>query len=198
MVGILRRRGMMVEAGSGPSPTPEWDYEWDYTKGLLNSDGWTRTTSSGSPSATITSDYLDLYGSSTNYYNFTYPESCTIGVMEAEIYSANNAQIQIRFGNGEYGVGVRLQTSSNYKGIYLGSALTTKIVSASTDTKYKIKMVLKGTTADIYVNDVLRLEDEDVTSLTTCADILVSGRASSTTNRHTRLYSLKMKFNRIS
>lgn len=190
---LIRRRGMEI------SPLQkEWDYEWDYSKGLLdaNGNGFTKTTMGGSVS--ITGTYLQFAGTSSSYTSYTWPTNYTTGVIEAELYTASNAQMRLYFGNGTYGIGIRLQTSSNYKGIYLGNTVTTKLMTASALTKYKIRLVLKGSTADIYVNDSIQSSDVDITSLTACKNIYVSGLGTGGASQKSRLYSLKMKFGRIS
>lgn len=185
----------MVQASGGG---PEWDYEWDYTKGLLDKEGngFEKITSGGG--ASIIDTYLRFSGSSSSYTSYAMPTFYTTGVMEAEMLTGTNAQMRLYFGNGEYGIGVRLQTSSSYKGIYLGSTVTTKLVTAESSTKYKVRLVLKGTTADVYVDDTLVLPDEDVTTLTSCYRVYVTGLGTGGASQQSRLYSLKMKFNRTS
>ena len=50
-MGDLLRRRMMILPGDG---LPEWDYEWDYTMGLLSNNGWEKKVS-GTASETLTS-----------------------------------------------------------------------------------------------------------------------------------------------
>lgn len=179
-----------------PSSSSEWDYEWDYTKGLLNANdnGFSKITSGGS--VAITNNYLEFKGKSSSYTSYAMSTGYSTGVMEAELWSYSNAQMQMRFGNGEYGIGIRLQTSTNYKGVYLGTGLDTKLKNAVASTKYTIRLVLKGEKADVYVNNELVLNNEDVTALTDCDKIYIAGLASASTNQPSRLYSLKMKFGR--
>ena len=195
MGDILRRRGMMVPGESTPR---EWDYEWDYTKGLLNANnnGWTYVTagSTGYP-CVITEDYLRFRGSSSNYKYYNYNSVYNTGVMEAEIYVASNAIMLLAFSNGEHSIGINLRGSGT-TGIYLGTGTSTMLQSASAATKYKIRLVLKnGLLGDVYVNDVLKAEDADISS-NTVPNIRVTGRGSGSGNVYSRLYSLKMKFNR--
>lgn len=199
MGDILRRRGMMALPSS--SPTEEWDYEWDASKGLLNANdnGFTvETIGSGGYACSIVDDYMQWRGKSTVYRRLNYESVYQTGVMEAVIYSEGNAQIQIAFSNGEHSIGVRLQTSTNYKGIYLGTGLTTKLATAVAETKYKVRLVLKpGLLGDVYIDDTLAIENEDISS-NTVTTTRVQGLGSGTAYVRSRLYSLKMKFNRIS
>lgn len=188
---LIRRREMVI-----PFQQKEWDYEWDASKGLPNNNGFTKATSGGSVS--LASTYLQFNGTSSSYTSYVWPTDYLTGVIEAELYSSSQAQMRLYFGNGTYGVGIRLQTSSNYKGVYWGTSVSTKLVSASADTKYKVRLVLKGDVADVYVNDVIKATDKSVTDLTNCAHITVWGGGSGSATQKSRLYSLKMKFGRTS
>lgn len=195
MNDLMLRRREMAQAGGGGS---EWDYEWDSTKGLLDKEGngFEKITSGGG--ASIIDTYLRFSGTSSSYTSYAMPTFYTTGVMEAEISTNTNAQMRLYFGNGEYGIGIRLQTSSGYKGIYLGAAVSTRLATAVASTKYKIRLVLKGTTADVYVDDTLVLADEDVTTLTSCYRVYVAGLGTGGASQQSHLYSLKMKFGRLS
>lgn len=186
----------MVQAASAPS---EWDYEWDYTKGLLNQNGngFTYVTVGATGySCIIENDYLRFRGSSANYKRYDYGSVYNTGVMEAEIYVNTNGVLLLAFSDGEHIIGVNLRGSSSYQGIYFGTTTTTKLVSAKAETKYKVRLVLKpGLLGDVYVGGNLVSENIDVSTYTG-DKISVTGRGSGTGNVYSRLYSLKMKFNR--
>ena len=193
MVELLKRIQMLQE------PIPEWDYEWDYTKGLLNQNGngFTYVTVGSSGYACIIeNDYLRFRGSSSNYKRYDYGSVYNTGVMEAEIYAQTNGVVLLAFSNGEHSIGAGLRVNSAAMGIYLGTGTTTKLVSAKAETKYKVRLVLKpGLLGDVYVGGNLVAGDVDV-STNTIDKIRVTGRGSGTGNIYSRLYSLKMKFNR--
>ena len=196
MGDILRRRQLMLVESS----VREWDYEWDSTKGLLNANnnGWTyNTVGSTGYACTIVEDYLRFRGSSSNYKYYSYSRTYATGVMEAEIYVATNGIMLLAFSNGEHSIGINLRGSGT-TGIYLGTGTSTMLQSASAAKKYKIRLVLKdGLLGDVYVDDVLKAEDADISS-NTVTNIRVTGRGSGSGNVYSRLYSLKMKFNRTS
>ena len=200
MGDILRRRGMMALPSS--SPTSEWDYEWDAGKGLLNANdnGFTvETIGSGGYGCSIVDDYMQWRGKSSIYRRLNYESVYQTGVMEAVICAAESqSQIQIAFSNGEHSIGARLQTSTNYNGIYLGNGLTTKLATAVTGTKYKVRLVLKtGLLGDVYIDDTLAIENADISS-NTVTTTRVQGLGAGSGYVRSRLYSLKMKFNRTS
>lgn len=193
MVQLLKRIQMLQEW------LPEWDYEWYPTDGLLQNNGFNYVIHGASGYAcTISSDetYMQYRGSSANYKEHVYPNDYQKGVLEAEIYVASNGRMDVHFGNGSYGIGLRLQGSSSYTGFYLGDDTTQKIANAKTATKYKIRLVLNGQVGEIYIGDSLVASNVDTTLLTVCNHPSVLGRGSGTGNVYSRLYSLKMKFNR--
>ena len=198
MADILKRRRDIIAASS--SSLPEWDYEWDSTKGLLNqnNNGWDYiTVGSTGYACSISNGRLQFRGSSSNYKYYNYQNTYSTGVIEADMMTSSNAQMRLAFSNGEHSIGIRLQTSSNYKGIYLGTALTTKLVSASASTRYVIRLVLKpNLLGDIYVGGTLVAENVDISN-DTVPNIRVTGMGTGSANQYSYLYSLKMKFNRI-
>lgn len=193
------RRAMM----SGGIVLPEWDYEWDYTKGLLseNGNGWNvERVSTGNSSVSINSNgYLRFYGTSSTFYNYQYPDMYTKCVCEYEVYmEANQNVIRLNAcGNGTYSLGVRMQYSTNYKGIYLGTTATTKLATISYNRKYKVKLVVNGPVGQVYLDDVLIADNIDLTTVPNCDHAFISCRGAGGTARYNRLYSVKMKFGRI-
>ena len=179
---------------------PEWDYEWDSTKGLLNqnNNGWTYTVVGSSAYACkIENDYLWFRGSSSNYKVYSYPTHYPIGVIEVEINVYNtNCYMPIMLSNGTHGIAVRPHAGS---GIYLGETTSgTKLTSLTANTKHKIRLVMKpNLLGDVYIDDVLKAEDVDL-STNTYTETKIYQRGTGSGNQIARLYSLKMKFNRIS
>lgn len=189
----LRRRALDAEL-------PEWDYEWDASKGLLtaNDNGWTQTiVGAGGYAPVIVDDYLQLRGSSVNYKYFDYKNTYSTGVMETEINAySSNARIQVSFSTGSHSITINLRTYGT-RGIYLGTGTTTMLQSASNARKYKVRLVLKpGLLGDVYIDDVLRGEDVDVSS-DSIPNIRILHSSSGSGNQYVRIYSVKMKFNRI-
>ena len=196
---LLTRRALMLPGEVTPR---EWDYEWDYTKGLLDSDGWeVERVGSGSSSVSINSGgYLRFQGTSSTYYNYFKTDEYTQAVAEFEVYmEANQNVIRLNVGGNEtYNLGVRMQVSSNYKGLYLGTSVSsTKLATISYAQKYKVKLVLNGSVGQVYLDDALIADDIDTSANLNCNHAFVSGRSAGSTVRYNRLYSVKMKFGRI-
>lgn len=202
MGDILRRREMMVQAGA----SPEWDYEWDVDDGSLDNNGFTFSTSGTS---TITlgteSTILVAKGGTDSYARVRYPQNYTSGVLEARIRtgSRSNWYSYISLSNGTNSISVRPQVSSGVASIYLCNASSrtdmTVLGSCAASTYYTIKLVLNNGYGDVYIDDVLKASHVDVTTIlkqqTHTGVILYAG---STSTYQMNIYSLKMKFNRIS
>lgn len=193
---LLRRRALMLPGEVTPR---EWDYEWDYTKGLLdqNNNGFSYKKVGGTGYAcAIVDDYLRFRGSSANYKLYNYGRTFSTGVMEAEIWGATNAVMLLAFSNGAHSIGIGLRVSSSTMGIYLGTDTSTKLMSATYERKYKVRLVLKsGLLGDVYVDDNLIASSVDV-STDDVPNIRITGKGTGSGNVYSRLYSLKMKFNR--
>ena len=192
---LLTRRALMLPGEVTPR---EWDYEWDASDGLPTANGFTRTTTS-TATQTLEDGYVSIYtGKHTTAQNtYTYGHTYSTGVFETTVrLNSTNEKILISFGNGTYGIGVRMQHNTSYQGVYLGTAVTTKLATITTATDYTIKLVLKGSTADVYLDDVLISADVDVTSMTECSNVHIQFATTNSSAKYYRLYSIKMKQNR--
>ena len=183
---------------------PTWDYEWDYTKGLLNTDGWTRTQNgTGATTSAIDSGgYMREVSNNNNYNIFTWPITYSKCVAEFDVRYDNNQNVILLHapGNGTYNLGVRIQFTTSYKGIYLGSTVDTLIYPFDTyPTRVKVKMVINENIGQIYVDDVLILNNIDTTdsALADCTSAYISLRGGGSASRTNRIYGIKMKFGRI-
>ena len=182
-------------AASGDN-SPEWDFEWIPSMGNPENNGLALSTQ-GAYTVNLYSTHLSVtQGGSSNYVIYKYPNTYQTGVAEYRVWlTGSNAKFYLYFGNGEYGIGVRFQYSTNYKGIYLGPSLSTNLITAELNTLYKIKLVLKGTLGDVYVDDVLLANDVDVTSMA-ASDLRCAFQATGNTQKSGRIYSIRYKFNR--
>lgn len=189
---LLRRRALDAEL-------PEWDYEWDATKGLLqnNANGWTYTVVGATGYAcTISGDHLQFRGSSSNYKVYSYPDHYSTGVLEVEINTySSNCVMQVWLSDGTHGVAIHAQSAS---GIYLGTGTSgTKLAGWTKNVKYKVRLVMKpNLLGDVYVDDVIKASDVNI-STNTYTETKILGRGTGSGNQYSYLYTLKMKFNRI-
>ena len=185
---LTRRRELILADGAS-----DWDVEWDVSKGLPEATGFTKT---GSRPETLgeLSFYYTANGSSYNNYDWSPVPS--IGVMECQVRCQSNARFQMFFYYNGAGISCRLQTSDNYKGLYLGESTATKLKTAAASTTYTIKIVLKGSAGDIYMDDELVAQDQTISYAN--GDLLrFSGRGTGNTYRQINIYSVKMKLGRI-
>ncbi len=182
MGDILRRRGMMAAASGGPS---YWDFEWDYSMGKLEEQsGWTYA-KSGTAASSLISDGEKVYANNSGAYFQINPQddnpilnmpngygtlevtcygkfynSTGKGTRNARIFVAGdtasgNSRIQVYAFNGKWRINAAAGDNNP------------AIADASNNTVYTIRIALKGSAADIYVNNVLCVEDYDLSSLST-------------------------------
>lgn len=158
---LTRRREIMCHA------KPYWDYVWDYTMGKLEEQpGWALDGSGTSSiigdgeKISTTSSYFQPYMKSNGIYsNLRYMPN-GYGTMEVICYgvwnnSGNAKNLRITLGesssnrvtlfpyNGKWRL-LKNSTSSN--------SANTAIADAANNTLYTIRIVLKGTSHDIYIN----------------------------------------------
>lgn len=160
---------MMKQAST---PTPYWDYEWDYTMGKLEEQPGFNVDISGTASTTMVTDGEKFVSNSNAYCQVYIPSSGVqganrymnngYGVLEVEFYGKFNKS------NGAHNFRITAAQSSS-KRVTLcqsGTSLKWRIFDANTpgngtaiascsDGNYKVKIVFKDTVADIYINDVL-------------------------------------------
>ena len=200
---LTRRRELILASGS----QPEWDIDWDYTMGLPTANGWTRTDSSGSnASQTLRDNDVRIYVKNSSY-NLIYSAGTnnSVGAIEVDFAHTNNYGVLLLFfGDGESSaLGIRAQYNANYKGIYLfdssGVATMTKIQSISQNTYYKVRLVTDGTYGYVYVNDSLKANQVDLSTISTSnyqTRCTITSTGSSNAN-YTTIKSLRAKFGRI-
>lgn len=168
----------MMQAAS----KPYWDFEWDYTMGKLEEQpGWSSSVS-GTASSTMTSTGEKFVSNNSSYYNvwmtsagvqganrFFTSGYGTLEVVFSGKYNmptngANNFRITAAINSSTKRVTlIQAGPSNNFKWRVLDNntpANCTAIASCSNNTKYKVKIVMKDTVADIYINDVLVKADQ--------------------------------------
>lgn len=193
----------MMQA-AGAAPLPEWDYEWSWTDGKL-SDTWTKTYSGTVYEEVQTSDSRLRIGArrTDNWIKFTYSAgNRSSGVLQVHhsITGSSNWYFVVTLGNGTGGIAVRFQLSSSYQGIYLVDssdiANMTKIANLTGGTEHTTKLVLNGSYADVYDNNVLLASNVSIGSIVGAADTACYFEDRSTATRYHYLHDIKMKLGR--
>lgn len=150
-----------------------WDFRWDYTQGKLeDQDGWTTDVNTGSSELVDGAERLTC-GINNNYYQIFPAQDSPVrnmangyGILEVVFVGQLNMS-SISSG------GFRLtaaESSSNRIGVNEAknkfrirdaSAVTagTAIADYTNGTEYTVRLVMKGTTVDIYINGTLVAEN---------------------------------------
>ena len=162
-----------------------WDYAWDYSMGKLEEQtGWyTDKSSSGISSSIVTGGEKIAQTTGDRYIQFLINSGGSLasvrymttgyGVVEC-IMSGNHPEASVT--NGRFRVAAVKDTSCRISLIddsgkwrirnNATASLCTPVADFVNNTEYKIRLVLKNTTADVYINDTLVVEDVDTSTVT--------------------------------
>ena len=153
---LMRRRGMM--AADQGTPTA-WDYEWNYSDGLPENNGITKTTS-GTSTITMTSDGLKVSNAANSWVRYTLPTATmTAGIIECTFVGLFNSSAQgsqnlrLCASNGTNG-GHTLECMDKFRLLdtTLGPYRGTAIADYENSTEYTVRIELNGSTFDVYIN----------------------------------------------
>lgn len=190
------------------SSLPEWDYEWDYTKGLPGNNGWTKSTS-----GTVTEELRDTdvrigVAKSSSYFRYIWSTGNSKAVFEAAFtMTSNNNYNFMSVGNGiDERMRVRIQYSANYKGIYIANADAiggmTKLATLALNTEYVFRLVLDSGYGSVYLNGNTLVENHDISDIYNADGsifypyIQFGSASTSSTKYYRNLHSMKLKIGR--
>lgn len=140
-----------------------WDYEWDYTDGLLSSNGWSKYSSGSSATESLVSDGVKLVSNSSQEIRM-YKEDWTTHkktLMEVTMYfsglNANQRNNRISLGNSD-GYTVTFFPCNAYwrpqNHTTINSCLAT--TSAVANTSYTLRLLLIDGSGFVWVNNSLK------------------------------------------
>lgn len=168
-MNLAERRRILAQAGTAE----QWDFEWDYTMGKLEDmAGWTGYVSRGTGSSVMTesgeklctgagptqdgSQYIISPQSTNALYSFSNGYGVIEVVTSGVYYPTNAENLRITaFASSSKRIGL---LQSNGKWRILNTSLVqncTPIADVVDNIEYKVRIVFKDVTADIYINDVL-------------------------------------------
>lgn len=168
MVNLMRRRREMMEQAA-----ESWDYEWDYSNGKLEEQtGW-KVSINRTASSEMISDGEKLLAPTNNSYIQIYMPSensnrlftSGYGTLEVTCYGKwwdNNDAVNLRITAAVSGTKrITLFIFNGQWRIYDNAtkANCTVLRNAVNNTRYTIKIVMRDTVADVYINDVLAVSD---------------------------------------
>lgn len=200
MDGFLRRRTMMSPPASSPGDT--WDFEWDYTMGLPENNGMTKTTSGTPLVYSLTEDGLKISTRNNSYVALALPTATMVtGVAECTFIPHNNTSngsqnLRLNASNGTNG-GATLMSANYFRRMDNSSVpgSSTPILQFVNDTEYTERIVLKGTTFDVYINGELALQDSPCSSILFCTvnRVMIQNTLG---GYYTTIKNIRYKFNR--
>ena len=154
-------------------PIIDWDVVWDYTMGLPEDNGFTKTVSGNSPQAEIQQDGLRItVAMATDYirYNPTDYPTCNEGIWEIELSFAELPTLEgIRaiLSDGEKGCQVSMKSTSAASGTYgvyynTGN-IQAQILEVNPDNQYILRTERRNGHNTVYINDA-QIYESDVAS----------------------------------
>lgn len=179
-----------------------WDYEWDYTDGLLTDDGWTQGNWNTGGVATMTEDGLQL--TSENSSSITFRRSdflVTKGVIEVvlnETFLTSNFFINgyVTLSNGTNGINCIFPKGvATIRNVSTVSQCTSIGYTLASDTDTIIRLALDGTSGNIAINNMIKWRTTDVpgTTYDTWVQTTRVGSESQHAGYRTLIKSIKFK-----
>ena len=174
--------------------TNYWTYEWDYTQGKLEEQtGW-NTDTSGTTSSTMISDGQKLTANGNSFYQILPQSGQAIKTM-SDGYGTIEVECYGVWSTGTTAQNLRISAvkdTTNRLSVYVNgnkwrllynatpsSSENTVIADAVDNTLYKVRIVLKGTVADVYINDAKVATNVSATSNATASNSIMQVNATS-------------------
>lgn len=200
MSGLLtRRRAMMQSAGAPPQPVETWDYEWDYSQGLLSANGWEKTVS-GSASETLAANGVKLSSAGSSYCRVEktdYKAAQVVMLVECDIpaiaATATSVNLRISVSNGTNGIQICENNGrwQLYDADYAADRTPIKTFATGTHT---VRLQLDNGVGAVWIDGEL------CASNVASSSILYSGRTlimSQNQSGYSVIKSVKLKKNRL-
>lgn len=198
--------------GRAYTGTDIWDYNWDYSQGLLSENGWTNATGTqagATGTETMESNGVKLTitqnGNAARYVSLSHTDTTiTKGVIEIEftqtaIYGSVRPDLfnfQVNLSNGSEGVSVLSNSQFLYLKCNSTGASDLRCIAIHdalvTNTRYTLTIVMDENLFEVYLNHKLLIESSYFNpTLTTHAYIKQQYGGT------TIIHSVKMKHNRV-
>lgn len=153
-------------------PVIDWDVAWDYTMGLPEDNGFTKTVSGNSPQAEIQQDGLRItVAMGTDYIRYEptdYP-TCNEGIWEIELSFAKlpfNDGVRMILSDGEKGCQIYVRATSSdgqYAVLYNTGSGQTQILNVNPNAQYILRIERRNGHNTVYIDDI-QVYESDVES----------------------------------
>lgn len=148
----------------------DWDVVWDYTMGLPEDSGFTKTVSGNSPQAEIQQDGLRITVAGVyDYirYNPTDYPTCNEGIWEIELSFAKLPLIEgvrMILSDGEKGCQIYVRaTGDQYAVLYNTGSVQTQILNVNPNAQYILRIERRNGHNTVYIDDI-QVYESDVES----------------------------------
>lgn len=195
MIDMMQRRRGMIKLQEQSS---DWDYEWDYTQGLLSSNGFTKTISGTEAAEALQEDGVLISSAFGSYIRFDAVQpTMSVGVGEYLVVlnesNATGAQnLRLCLSNGTNGVQVYVNSSRWRIMNRDNPSAGTIIANAVNGETYRVRLELGETASDVYINGTKVAENVPNSSTIYCP----ANRLFQQNGGSTLVQSVKYKFGR--
>ena len=204
----MMRRRMMLQSGGAEKA---WDYEWDYSMGLLEDNGWTKTTS-GTATSSMSENGQKLTSAMNSYVRFENPHFSTmdVGVLEVRLSAkyldgSGTQNFRISLSNGSNGVQVYANratvSGSTGRGLkLLDNAIIHKgtlLAPFESGSEHTIRVELNHTTGAVYMDGTLLNANVNVSSMLYCSATRIWSQNQVGNDSETIIKSVKIRKGRL-
>lgn len=153
-------------------PVIDWDVVWDYTMGLPEDNGFTKTVSGNSPQAEIQQDGLQItVALGTDYIRYEPTDylTCNEGIWEIELSFAELPivnGVRMILSDGEKGCQIFIRAISyygQYAVLYNAENIETQILRADPNVQYILRIERRNGYNTVYLNDA-QIYESDIES----------------------------------
>lgn len=184
-----------------------WDYEWDYSMGLLEDNGWTKTIS-GTATSSMSENGQKLTSAFNSYVRLDNPNFSTmdVGVLEVRLsakYSTGSVyqNFRISLSNGSNGVQVYANAGSTGIGLKLldnaAPAKGTLLAPFESGSEHTIRVELNHTTGAVYMDGTLLNANVDVSTMLYCVATRIWSQNQAGNDSKTIIKSVKIRKGRL-
>lgn len=196
---LMRRRAMMQTAGTAPVPPAEtWDYEWDYSQGLLSANGWKKTISGNGSETLGTNGVRLLSGGSQDWCRLEkldYKAATVVMLLECDIPSitdgANNLRLCVS--NGTNGIQI-IQSAGYWRLLTADKAQYGTAIKPFATGEHTVRLQLDNGVGAVWIDGEMCASNVPTSSILYSARTIIMSQGQ---QGYSVIKSVKLKKNRL-